>query len=205
MALADPIDAADALLDPHGVPRHVVVDQRAAELEVQPFGRGVGAQQQVGVAVAEAALDLFAVDDSPLVVVADRTLAAAAGEAQQPVAPLPEGAPQKVHGVGVLREHHDLGVSVPRQLVQVPDQPSELAVRRQGGDTLQQAVYLPPCSSTACACNSRARMSSASGISSSASSSGASSSRETVDSSASWRRFSSVARNASKLLASRRR
>lgn len=75
--------------------------------------------------------------------VADRTLAAAVGEAQQPVAPLPEGAPQKVHGVGVLREHHDLGVSVPRQLVQVLDQPSELAVRRQGGDPLQQAVYLP--------------------------------------------------------------
>ena len=87
VALADQIDATDALLDAHRAPRHVVVDERAAELEVQPLGCGVGAQQQVGVAVAvavavaEPALDLFAVDDSPLVAVADRALAAAAGEA----------------------------------------------------------------------------------------------------------------------------
>ena len=44
MALGDPIDAADALFAPHWVPRHVVVDQRAAELEIQPLGRGAGAE-----------------------------------------------------------------------------------------------------------------------------------------------------------------
>ena len=32
--LADSIDAPDALFDPHRVPGHIVVHQRAAELEI---------------------------------------------------------------------------------------------------------------------------------------------------------------------------
>jgi hypothetical protein len=40
--LPKPVDAANALLDTHGVPRHVVVDDGTAELEVEAFGGGVG-------------------------------------------------------------------------------------------------------------------------------------------------------------------
>ena len=40
--LAIPVDAADALLDALGVPRQVVVDDRVAELEVQPLSAGFG-------------------------------------------------------------------------------------------------------------------------------------------------------------------
>jgi len=38
MLLPEPVDAADPLLDPHWVPRHVVVHQRPAELKIQAFG-----------------------------------------------------------------------------------------------------------------------------------------------------------------------
>ena len=43
--LADPVDAADALLDRHRVPGNVEVDQRVAELQVAPLAAGFGAQQ----------------------------------------------------------------------------------------------------------------------------------------------------------------
>ena len=35
--LAVTVDAADPLLDPHGVPWEVIVDEKVAKLEVQPF------------------------------------------------------------------------------------------------------------------------------------------------------------------------
>ena len=37
VGLADPVDPADALLDPHGVPGQVVVDGDMTELEVEAF------------------------------------------------------------------------------------------------------------------------------------------------------------------------
>jgi hypothetical protein len=44
--LPDPIDAADALLEPHRVPRQLEVhDEAASAMEVQPLGRGVGGEQ----------------------------------------------------------------------------------------------------------------------------------------------------------------
>ena len=55
MLLAQAVDAADALFDAHGVPRHVVIDQRAAELEIQPLRRCVGAEQKVGFAFVKPA------------------------------------------------------------------------------------------------------------------------------------------------------
>ena len=136
MALADPVDAADPLLDPHRVPGHVVVDQRAAELEIQPLGGGVGAQEQIGVAVSESALDLLAVNPPPLVPAAPGgDLAAPPGETQQPqAAPRAQDAPQEVHCVGVLREHHDLAVPVTQQLVEGFSQARELAVWWQRPD-----------------------------------------------------------------------
>ena len=65
VGLTDTVDAADPLLDPHRVPRHVVVDHRAAELEVQSLGGGVGAQQDVGLTVAETTLGFVSVNDAP--------------------------------------------------------------------------------------------------------------------------------------------
>ena len=85
------------LLDPHRVPRHVVVDHRAAELEVQSLGGGVGAQQDVGLTVAETTLGFVSANDAPRTV-RGRDLPAAAGETHQ--APAATGAQlvaQEVH------------------------------------------------------------------------------------------------------------
>jgi hypothetical protein len=43
MALADAIDAPDALFDLHGVPRQVEVDQQVSALQVKSFGRRIRA------------------------------------------------------------------------------------------------------------------------------------------------------------------
>ena len=45
--LAVAVDAADALLDPHRVPRQVVVDEEVAELEVEALAADFGRQQHV--------------------------------------------------------------------------------------------------------------------------------------------------------------
>ncbi len=58
--LAETVNAADALLHAHGIPRHVVIDERAAELEIKALGGGIGAKQHVGLAVAEAAFGFLA-------------------------------------------------------------------------------------------------------------------------------------------------
>ena len=65
VCLTDVVDAADTLLDPHRVPQHIVVDHRAAELEVQAFGGSIGAQQYVGLTVAKAALRFVATNGAP--------------------------------------------------------------------------------------------------------------------------------------------
>ena len=41
--LAQPMQAANALLDAHGVPGQIIVDELMAELEVAPFGAALGA------------------------------------------------------------------------------------------------------------------------------------------------------------------
>ena len=48
--LAVAVDAAHALFQASGVPRHVEVDHDPAELEVDAFGRGVGADHEAGAA-----------------------------------------------------------------------------------------------------------------------------------------------------------
>ena len=45
--LADPVDTANPLLDLHGVPGEIVVDQQAAELEVQTLRGSVGADEEL--------------------------------------------------------------------------------------------------------------------------------------------------------------
>src|SRR2546426_8174142 len=45
MGLANTVHPADAMLQPHGVPRDVIVDYHMAELEVQTFTAGIGRDQ----------------------------------------------------------------------------------------------------------------------------------------------------------------
>ena len=47
LGLSDPVDAADALLDLHRVPREVVVDDGRAELEVETLARHPGGEEDV--------------------------------------------------------------------------------------------------------------------------------------------------------------
>ena len=54
------VNAANPLLHPHRVPRHVVVHERAAELEVEALGGCVRAQQYVPGAGAKESLHLIA-------------------------------------------------------------------------------------------------------------------------------------------------
>ena len=49
VGLADPVDPADALLDPHGVPGQVVVDGDMTELEVEAFAPGLSGDHDPGV------------------------------------------------------------------------------------------------------------------------------------------------------------
>jgi len=42
LSLADPVDTAEALLDPVGVPGQVVVDHQVGPLQVQALPGGVG-------------------------------------------------------------------------------------------------------------------------------------------------------------------
>ena len=49
--LADAVDAPEALLDPVGVPREVVVDHQVRGLEVQALPGGVGGEQDLDVGV----------------------------------------------------------------------------------------------------------------------------------------------------------
>ena len=129
--LAEPIDPPDALLHSHGVPRHVVIDQGAAELEVQPLGGGVRTQEDIGLAVAKPPFGIVATDPAPEAI-GGGYFSAAPREAHQPrLGVLQEGVPQKVHRVGVLREDHHLAEARPAQLVQDALQAAELAVRRQ--------------------------------------------------------------------------
>ena len=57
--LTDAVDAANTLLHPHGVPGHVVVNQGTAELEVESFGGGIGAEKDPGSPMAEAFFRVF--------------------------------------------------------------------------------------------------------------------------------------------------
>ena len=62
MLLAVAVDAAHALLKARRVPRHVVIDHEPAELEVDAFGGGVGAEHESRAAVIgglSEAFDLF--------------------------------------------------------------------------------------------------------------------------------------------------
>ena len=79
MALADAVDAADALLDLGRVPGQVEVDQVVGGLEVQALGRGIGADQDVDLAAQEALLDLLALDADQLAGLRVGVLAATAG------------------------------------------------------------------------------------------------------------------------------
>jgi hypothetical protein len=60
--LADAVDAAEALLDPVGVPRQVVVDHQVGDLEVDALAGGVGGDEHLhGRVDPEPVLDVAAV------------------------------------------------------------------------------------------------------------------------------------------------
>ena len=53
-ALADPVDASDALLEPHRIPRQLQVDDESARLlEIESLARGIGREQQAAAAARE--------------------------------------------------------------------------------------------------------------------------------------------------------
>ena len=58
--LAETVNTSDALFDTHGIPRHVVIDERTAKLEIESLSGGIGAKQNVSLATAETAFRFFA-------------------------------------------------------------------------------------------------------------------------------------------------
>ena len=109
--LAVPVDAADPLLEPDGVPRDVVVDHLGAELEVDPFARGLGGDEHLG-GFAELPLGI---DAAPRrVAVADLHPAVDLGDGEAPLPELAVGAAvfavadEEVERVLVLGEEQKL-------------------------------------------------------------------------------------------------
>ena len=139
MLLAETIDAPDALLYPHGVPRHVVVDQGAAELEIQALGGGIRTQQNIGLSVAEPTFGIVSADPLPRAVAGGYFSTASREAHQLLIGTLQDFPAQKIHGVGVLGEDHRLAVTVLTQFGEDAFQASELAIRRQLADTGKKA------------------------------------------------------------------
>ena len=113
-SLPEPVDAANALLDAHGVPRHVVIDDGAAELEVEAFGGGVRAKKDVRIALSENPFHFIPWDGPPC----SRpvaSLSAPSGKTHDPLAGRGDMVTQEIERIGELREHHDLLVAVMRE------------------------------------------------------------------------------------------
>ena len=89
LLLAVAVDAAHALLEPHRIPRDVVVDHEPAELEVDAFAGGLGGDKHLAV-FAELALGVDA--DAGRVAVADLHAAVNLRDGQAPLAQLAERA-----------------------------------------------------------------------------------------------------------------
>ena len=142
VSLTQSVDSTDSLLHSHRVPGHVVVHERAAELEVQALGGRLGAEQDIGFTLSESPLRLVAADRPPESA-SVRHLAAPPGKAHQPQGSVfAELFPQEVDGVGVLSEHHDLAgfPALPPQVAQNPLQLPELAVGRKSLRHLHQSA-----------------------------------------------------------------
>ena len=184
-------EAVDALLDPHRVPRHGVIHERAAELEVQALDGGVRAEQYVGFPIRNrrfASSRPIRRQPPPGAGISPphpekhiRRGPASPRSACEPrprqvalaARPRPQCLPQKVHGVGELGEHHRLREAGFVQLAEHVLQAVELAV----GRPMPSIWRSTSCASSAASVrHSSAAISSASGISSMVSSSGASSS-----------------------------
>ena len=139
VALADPVDAPDPLLDPHGVPRHVVVDEDPAGLKVEAFARGLGAQQQLdGLSLPKLLLDRLLALESPALAVPG--LAAAPRIARDARAvDGPQAVAQVIHGVGVLGEE-DRGVARPEDPPQLVLQEFQLRVDGESVEFADEVV-----------------------------------------------------------------
>src|ERR1700674_2286182 len=115
--LPKPVDSAYPLLDPHRVPRQIVVHKCAAELEIEPLCCGVGAEQHVGLALSESLLDIVPLDDAPGPV----WIAYLAATTREPdhaeVTVSRQLCADEIHSIGVLSENHHLRVTVHAQII----------------------------------------------------------------------------------------
>jgi len=80
LLFAKTVDPPDPLLYAHGIPGHVIVDERAAELKIQAFRCRIGAQEKLGFLVPKPLLDFFPPDNTPGAVVTEY-LSSASGQA----------------------------------------------------------------------------------------------------------------------------
>jgi hypothetical protein len=116
MLLSKTIDSPDSLLDFHRIPRQVVAYKCAAKLEIESFGCRIGAGEHIGLPSL----------NRRLISSRETTRQVPSGSRISP--PRPEkqitrksfsrgqfGA-NEIHGVRVLREHHDLRVTIHAQL-----------------------------------------------------------------------------------------
>ena len=85
--LAEPIDAADALLEPQRIPRQLDIDdQPAAMMQVQSFTRGIGRDQHFETAAIErvdSARDDPSIGEAPLIAADARRAGKPASDARR--------------------------------------------------------------------------------------------------------------------------
>ena len=129
MGLTDAIDAPDALLNLHRVPRQVVIEHDMAELQVQTLAAGVGGDQHLSL-VREGALHLLTLVEIERAVEADHLEAAIAQELRQ-------------HGLrrDKLGEHQHLELRVVLLTLQFVD-----PVEQHLGLSVGALGFTPPCS-----------------------------------------------------------
>jgi len=138
--LADAVNAANALFDPHGVPGHVVVDEHAAGLQVQPLAGRLGAEQDLDrFALLEGALDCLLGCRHPGDAV-PHLAAPPAVAGHLSLVDLSQLLAQEVPRVGVLGEDDDR-LPLLEDLVQVGQQPLHLRVVAAEPAEFDQKVF----------------------------------------------------------------
>ena len=143
LGLADPVDAAEPLLQPVGVPGQVVVDHQVRPLQVDPFAGGVGGQQHRDLRIVPERLLRLEPLFPPYPAVDHHDRSHAAKQRRDPVLQIPER-------VAVFGEKHELLARRrrrPRDLAgSVRRRPFPDAARQPGRreDLAEQARELPP-------------------------------------------------------------
>ncbi len=120
MILSNAVDTPDALLNPHGVPGHIIVDQDAAGLQVEALAGGFGADQDFYFALFESSFYIFLGRERPADAIPN--LAAATGVTGN-LAAIDDDQliPQVIQSIRVLGENQQL-VAKSQNLVNLPFQ-----------------------------------------------------------------------------------